>query len=481
MVKFRRLRRLLAGLMCVGLVTSGLTVYADVDSYDVHQDVQEAAYEESSEQYDTQLEYEYGDDWLLEDNQNADLSEESIVTEEELFEWNLQLPEDLRLISDMKEHGDDRILDTSTTTITLRKGDKPIIFGNFRVGAHKYWLDDGTQVYCIQSLKRGPDSSSYQIETVYDNTHPLTKMMYYGYGGPGYDWNSPIFQLIHGVGSNVDAYYFTHFISSYIMDGAQEPYYMSPTLQMIGFTPSGSSKTFAELCYLGYKELLNMPAAPEGARCAVFQGLKQGTAVSNTQKMGFFMWQWQPPKEGYVKLVKSSTNPDVSSGNANYSLAGAIYTVYRDSSLSNIVGTLTTDASGNTNTLTLEGGTYYVKETSAPKGFNLDPQVYTATIQPEQTFVVYSSDSPKMGSVEVIKSSANTSITNNNSNYSLKGAIYGVYSDNNCYNEVGRITTDVNGWGRLDNLSGGRYYIKEIKASPGYNLDTNVYPVDCNV
>ena len=83
--------------------------------------------------------------------------------------------------------------------------------------------------------------------------------------------------------------------------------------------------------------------------------------------------------------------------------------------------------------------------------------------------------------LEIKKVSADGSLTNGNPNYSLAGAVYGVYRDSACTNKVGEITTDVNGKGTLSNLSSGRYYIKEISPSNGYNLDTNVYPVDCTI
>lgn len=82
------------------------------------------------------------------------------------------------------------------------------------------------------------------------------------------------------------------------------------------------------------------------------------------------------------------------------------------------------------------------------------------------------------GSVSVQKSSANANITSGNGNYSLAGAVYGVYNDYGCTAEVGRITTDSSGYGTLGDLSLGTYYIKEISASPGYLLDPNIHTVE---
>ena len=84
------------------------------------------------------------------------------------------------------------------------------------------------------------------------------------------------------------------------------------------------------------------------------------------------------------------------------------------------------------------------------------------------------------GSVSVQKSSANASITSGNGNYSLAGAVYGVYNDYGCTVEVGRITTDSSGYARKEGLTPGTYYVKEISASPGYLLDPQVYTINCN-
>ena len=40
------------------------------------------------------------------------------------------------------------------------------------------------------------------------------------------------------------------------------------------------------------------------------------------------------------------------------------------------LGTFKSDSNGDTNTLELEEETYYVKETKAPKGYELDPKPY---------------------------------------------------------------------------------------------------------
>ena len=84
---------------------------------------------------------------------------------------------------------------------------------------------------------------------------------------------------------------------------------------------------------------------------------------------------------------------------------------------------------------------------------------------------------PTTGILSLRKVSANDAVTNGNSYYSLSGAVYGVYSDSGCTNQVTTLTTDGSGSASAE-LELGTYYIKEITASNGYQLDTTVYTVD---
>lgn len=81
------------------------------------------------------------------------------------------------------------------------------------------------------------------------------------------------------------------------------------------------------------------------------------------------------------------------------------------------------------------------------------------------------------GSLELIKSSANQTITNGNGCYSLKGAVYGLYQNGA---EIARKTTDEKGYAKFENVTAGNYDLKEITPPKGYALDKTVYPVTIN-
>ena len=80
------------------------------------------------------------------------------------------------------------------------------------------------------------------------------------------------------------------------------------------------------------------------------------------------------------------------------------------------------------------------------------------------------------GKIEVQKVSTDTALTNNNSNYSLQGAVFEITGPNNFKTTI---TTNENGFAQTnDNLLFGTYKIKEITAPKGYVLNTNEYTVN---
>ncbi|MBR0404595.1 MAG: VaFE repeat-containing surface-anchored protein [Eggerthellaceae bacterium] len=75
------------------------------------------------------------------------------------------------------------------------------------------------------------------------------------------------------------------------------------------------------------------------------------------------------------------------------------------------------------------------------------------------------------GDLKVKKQSADTAVTEGNSQYSYAGAVFGVYEDSACSELASRITTNKSGEGELKDLAAGTYWVKELEAPPGYTLD----------
>jgi len=114
----------------------------------------------------------------------------------------------------------------------------------------------------------------------------------------------------------------------------------------------------------------------------------------------------EPPKSGKIELEKTSAKPDVTNGNDNYSLAGAEYSVYRNSACTDFVDKIVTDDKGKGSLDNLPLGTYYVKETKASSGYTLDKTIYTVDITSGDTAViektVNSKETPLLDPTEIL-------------------------------------------------------------------------------
>lgn len=204
------------------------------------------------------------------------------------------------------------------------------------------------------------------------------------------------------------------------------------------------------------------------------------TGVGNYQRVGGSVRLAVIPPKGGLSVQKVTGNSAITNGNANYMIQGAVYTIYNNAGTA--VKHITTDANGiaSTGDSELTAGTYKVKETTPSAGYALDPTEHRITVSAGSTAAsnrVTSYEPPKTGTINLIKSSANPEITNGNKCYSLKGAVYGVYTDAACTQKYGEITTTTeDGRGSISNLPFRTYWIKEIKAPKGYDLDKTVYP-----
>lgn len=79
-----------------------------------------------------------------------------------------------------------------------------------------------------------------------------------------------------------------------------------------------------------------------------------------------------------------------------------------------------------------------------------------------------------VGNAKVKKTTANEIVTNGNAMYSIVGAIFGIFLDQNCSNQIGTLTTNENGDTNEVEVTAGTVYIKELSAPKGYKLDTTV-------
>lgn len=161
------------------------------------------------------------------------------------------------------------------------------------------------------------------------------------------------------------------------------------------------------------------------------------------QDLGQF---WAKLDVGNATIQKTSANTSVTKDNDCYSLAGATYGIYSDKDCSDLVTSLTTDKNGNTDTVEIKAGTYYVKETEAPTGFKLDSTVHTLTVKAGETTTLKVSDTPKATTtlIELSKIDMETSDSTPQGKASLEGAVFvwkyydGYYTKDNLPSEPTR-------------------------------------------
>lgn len=181
---------------------------------------------------------------------------------------------------------------------------------------------------------------------------------------------------------------------------------------------------------------------------------------------------------GHVALKKTSSNPNCSNNNPLYDLAGTTYIVY-DAATRTVAKTVTgsdailvCDSNGNTATLEMPLGTYYVKETKAGKGYLKNEMALptfelTAANTVDNPYVINTTDTPVDDPISVALTKTN------NSNVPIKGAVYCIeyYPGIQTYSESEaqkKHTGSVSKWYFETDASGKVIFLLSPTAS-GYN------------
>lgn len=105
---------------------------------------------------------------------------------------------------------------------------------------------------------------------------------------------------------------------------------------------------------------------------------------------------------GFLEIMKSSAAEGVTGSSPHYSLSGASFGVYSNQACTSLVATLTTDETGYAKSGSLKAGTYYVKETVAPKGYELDATVRKVNVSGGATATLRVSDKPLILATEAL-------------------------------------------------------------------------------
>lgn len=207
----------------------------------------------------------------------------------------------------------------------------------------------------------------------------------------------------------------------------------------------------------------------------------QATCPGTTQTMAYIKIKGEKPKYT-VTLTKTSDDVKITNGNANYSLEGAVYYVYKDVNIPDYpywnykpYATFTTDANGHAElSKKLENGNYVTIEQVAPLGYTLDTSVHRFSVSGKSTDISVVDD-PSAVTLTVTKKDSDTNSSVAAGNASLAGAVYRV-----SYLQDGRevhkdITTNSSGRAVLKGIPIGQIKVQEISSPLGYKLDPIVH------
>lgn len=297
----------------------------------------------------------------------------------------------------------------AASTETITRGER-VNYGGFYM--YNSTTSEGTPAICLDPAKRHPlDASTVQaqlpIETDWtkcytggggdqtriDRTDAMARILYYGPTGPGFEeakakglWN---FNWYDGTPLDYSKMLAIQHIALSALSKSSSQYGMQ-----------GTTAEFRNWCYrtvLYYNGNINagtflanldknLPGpAPQSFKDTIYL-VNYGTG---TQCLITFH------NKGKLKLKKASSNPGISDNNPCYSLEGATYGVYSDSGCTQQVGTLTCNASGDSNVIDIAPGTYYVKETKAGKSYALDEGIHQVNVSGGQTAIVNVTDAPQ--------------------------------------------------------------------------------------
>lgn len=128
-------------------------------------------------------------------------------------------------------------------------------------------------------------------------------------------------------------------------------------------------------------------------------------------------------------------------------------------------------------------GTVVIREVKAPDGYSLSNVVFYRHISEEIAEIAKDTNTPINVPIDEMPAKAYVGINKlNQSGIGVGGAVYGLFSDSACASLYDKLTTSADGKGTFAKSVdvGKTYYIKEITAPTGYELDDTVYPVITN-
>lgn len=354
-----------------------------------------------------------------------------------------------------------------------------------------YGLSNGATAFCGEGMQAGVrKNQSLGAPEKVDNAK-LAKVLYYGYGGHG-----DILTSKYGVSAAV----------CMTSDMASKAYSGATAGEAAGtWTDSGVGAMY------DYIQSLPLPSGVDVYKC---RNDENGTNWQGTftKRQDVVYSIWNPL--GKLQIKKTSANTSITDNNSCYSLANAVYGVYKSESDAkndkNRVSSLKTNENGWSNTIELNADTYYLKEVTPPKGYALSSAINKITVTSGKTTQYGTNgelkDYPQNDPVNILlgKIDKETNKNKPQGSASLEGAEFTVKYYKGLYDsdpaKSGQIPsrswvlrTDSDGYCDLSDaykISGDKFYydsnniivlpigtitIQETKAPTGYFINNEVF------
>lgn len=354
-----------------------------------------------------------------------------------------------------------------------------------------YGLSNGATAFCGEGMRAGVrENQSLGAPEKVDNAK-LAKVLYYGYGGHG-----DILTSKYGVSAAV----------CMTSDMASKAYSGATAGEAAGtWTDSGVGAMY------DYIQSLPLPSGVDVYKC---RNDENGTNWQGTftKRQDVVYSIWNPL--GKLQIKKTSANTSITDNNSCYSLANAVYGVYKSESDAkndkNRVSSLKTNENGWSNTIELNANTYYLKEVTPPKGYALSSAINKITVTSGKTTQYGTNgelkDYPQSDPVRILLGKVDKETNKNKpqGSASLAGAEFTIKYYKGLYDsdpaKSGQVParswvvkTDSDGYCRLDKafvVSGDELYyasngdatlpigtitIQESKAPTGYFINNEVF------
>lgn len=318
---------------------------------------------------------------------------------------------------------------------------------------------NGQWSYCLEASKKTPTSGNYAASVIQNNVM-VRKFLYYGFGGPDGRLFKGQALTDDGLNEAETGYLYTHVLLSLAYSGDM----CGANIDDLERAGIGLKSTWA------YVE--SLPDPSNGANFSTGDTAKftatfdKANMIQTTNTVSFNASSnetVQLPLQSNVTIHIAGSSAQQTGGTATVWGGQSFYLTapLENSPTDYTSGTLNSSAKGKFCALAISDG-------------NGSNQTHGSWTQESVDTLKYSVDWLDFGWIDLVKKSANESITDNNGCYSLEEAVYGIYSDGT---QVDTITTDKDGYAKSSILPVGKYTVKEITASTGYDLDENTYSV----